>query len=90
MKGAPISPRYACPQSRSVFKDVLGERDDTRMIPIVVVTRMDARDLNPADFACIISKPVTMDTLLNAVGRCIGQSARQNHLAIALRIIHRL
>ena len=61
---------------RDVYRE-LKARVDTNMIPILVVTGNDVSDLNPADFACILKKPVTLDSLIDAVARCISRSARQ-------------
>jgi len=46
---------------------------ETRDIPILVVTG-DTRGLNPADFACIIQKPVDLDALVRAVERCLREA----------------
>ena len=40
-------------------------------IPILVVTGMDPRNLDPADFRCVVRKPITGDGLLAAVERCL-------------------
>jgi DNA-binding response OmpR family regulator len=51
----------------------LRARADTSAIPVLVVTGSDTRDLNPANFACILKKPISVDALVEAVGRCIRQ-----------------
>ena len=43
----------------------------TTHIPIVVVSGSDVSDLNPADFACIFSKPVDVDALIAAIQACL-------------------
>jgi len=48
----------------------VGSHRDTAAIPIVVVTA-DARGLNTNDFACILQKPIDLDTLVRAVERCL-------------------
>jgi DNA-binding response OmpR family regulator len=48
---------------------------DVAQIPIVVVTG-DARGLNPADFACVLRKPVTADALIAAVDDCLKRARR--------------
>jgi CheY-like chemotaxis protein len=52
----------------------LAAHADTRHIPILVVTGSDTRDLNPADFRCILQKPVTPDALVAAVDDCLLRS----------------
>jgi two-component system, OmpR family, phosphate regulon response regulator PhoB len=55
----------------------LRARRETRGIPIVIVSGNDTSDLNPADFACVLHKPVTGDVLLSAVGDALrGRRAR--------------
>jgi FixJ family two-component response regulator len=43
---------------------------ETRTMPIVVVTG-NARGLDHNDFACILQKPIDLDTLVHAVERCL-------------------
>jgi DNA-binding response OmpR family regulator len=43
---------------------------ETSEIPIVVVTG-DARGLNTSDFACVLQKPIDLDTLVRTVERCL-------------------
>ena len=47
---------------------------ETQDIPIIVITGTDARDLDPANFACILSKPVSVDVLLSAVDSCLERA----------------
>ena len=49
----------------------LAAHAETRNIPILVVTGTDTRDLNPADFPCILRKPVRPDALIAAVDDCL-------------------
>ncbi len=44
---------------------------DTRDIPIVVVSGTDTSDLDPADFACVMHKPINADALIRAVQNCV-------------------
>ena len=44
---------------------------ETRDIPIVVVTGDDTSDLNRKELACVLQKPVTEATLVEAVQRCL-------------------
>jgi DNA-binding response OmpR family regulator len=59
---------------RDVHREVTG-RVATRDIPIVVVTGSEAPDLDPRDFACILRKPVNIESLVSAVRRCLEKSA---------------
>ena len=56
---------------RDVQKE-LRSRAETRHIPIVVITGDDTRDLNPAELACIIRKPVSARALTDTVARCLA------------------
>jgi DNA-binding response OmpR family regulator len=42
-----------------------------RHIPVIVVTGTDTSDLDPAEFRCILRKPVGLDSLINAVESCL-------------------
>jgi DNA-binding response OmpR family regulator len=57
---------------RDVSRELKG-RDDTRDVPIIIVTGTDASDLNPRDFACILRKPLDPDTIVSAVRRCLSK-----------------
>jgi CheY-like chemotaxis protein len=48
----------------------VGSHAETSAIPIVVVTG-DARGLNTSDFACVLQKPIDLDTLVRTVERCL-------------------
>ena len=55
---------------RDVYRE-LRDHAETSIIPIVIVTGSDTRDLDPAHFACILKKPISADALIQAVRRCI-------------------
>jgi CheY-like chemotaxis protein len=55
---------------RDVQKE-LKSAPDTKHIPIVVVSGTDTSDLDPADFACVLNKPIDVDTLIVAVQNCL-------------------
>ena len=46
-------------------------RRDTRHIPIVVVSGTDTSDLNPADSAAVLQKPVDANMLIDAIDGAI-------------------
>ena len=46
----------------------------TRHIPIVVVTGGDTSDLNAAELACVLHKPVTAVALVEAVMNCLRRT----------------
>lgn len=52
----------------------LRSRRETRDIPIVIVSGTDTSDLNPADFARVIHKPVDPDTLIDAVDDAVRRA----------------
>jgi DNA-binding response OmpR family regulator len=58
---------------RDVSRELKG-RDDTRDVPIVIVTGTDTSDLNPTDYACILRKPLEPDTIVTAVRRCLAKA----------------
>lgn len=43
-------------------------------IPLIVVTGSEPDGLNPADYACILRKPVSAEALIQAVETCIGRA----------------
>ena len=45
----------------------LRAHDDTRNVPVLVVTGDDTSDLNASELVCILRKPVTADALIDAV-----------------------
>jgi DNA-binding response OmpR family regulator len=60
---------------RDVYQE-LQMRPDTRDIPIVIVSGHDMSDLNESDFACVLHKPLDIDSLLNAVKECVARARR--------------
>jgi DNA-binding response OmpR family regulator len=65
---------------RDVYHE-LQMRPDTKDIPIVVVSGHDTSDLNEADFAGVLSKPLDPDRLLSAVRKCVARSGQSRELA---------
>jgi CheY-like chemotaxis protein len=65
----------------------LASHQRTRDIPIVVVTGTDTGDLDPADFACILRKPVEPDRLVKAVDDCLSRPGATQR---ATRLLKRL
>lgn len=61
---------------RDVHRE-MQSHEDMRSIPVVVVTGSDTSDLNEAEFASVLRKPLHPDRLLTAVQDCIGR-ARQS------------
>ena len=51
----------------------VGAHVETATIPIVVVTG-DARGLNTSDYACVLQKPIDLDTLVRTVERCLREA----------------
>ena len=51
----------------------VGSHVETATIPIVVVTG-DARGLNTSDYACVLQKPIDLDTLVRTVERCLRET----------------
>lgn len=60
-------PRLA---GRDVYRE-LQSRAETRHIPIIVVSGTDISDLDPKDFASLLTKPVPSDTLISVVERSL-------------------
>lgn len=58
---------------RDVHQEIQG-RDETRSIPVVIVTGGPTHDLNPKDFACILRKPCDPDALVTAVRACLRRA----------------
>lgn len=52
----------------------LKARADTRDIPVVVISGHDMSDLDEAQFACVLRKPLGPDYLVNAVEDCIRRA----------------
>jgi CheY-like chemotaxis protein len=49
----------------------LAVHPELRHMPVIVVTGSDASDLDPAEYACILRKPVTADALIKSVEDCL-------------------
>jgi CheY-like chemotaxis protein len=43
----------------------------THDIPVIVVSGTDTSDLDPNDFACVLKKPISIDSLIHAVQNCL-------------------
>ena len=54
----------------------LASRADTAGVPVVVVTGTDARDLDEADFACILRKPIHPEVLVYVIENCLRGGTR--------------
>ena len=51
--------------------------DNLRDIPIIVVTGSDVSAAQAAAFACVLRKPITAESLIAAVARCLDDAARR-------------
>ena len=60
---------------RDVQHELMSHAETSR-VPIVVVTGMDVSDLNSADFACVLRKPIDPEQLVLAVDNCLRQARR--------------
>jgi len=60
---------------RDVYRE-LKARPETRGIPIVVVTGHDVSDLDEADFAGVLHKPLDPNDLISAVRGCLPRAGR--------------
>jgi len=49
----------------------IAAHDAMRDIPVIVVTGSDTANLNPDDFACVLTKPITAEALVRAVRNCL-------------------
>lgn len=43
-----------------------------RNVPVILVTGHVAPDLDPNEFACVLSKPISVEVLVKAVRRCLA------------------
>jgi DNA-binding response OmpR family regulator len=50
-------------------------------IPIIVVSGHDVSDLDEADFACVLRKPLNPEALVDAVRQCTAPSSRSSEPA---------
>ena len=57
-------------RGRDVYEE-LQAHAETSNIPIIIVTGSDTSDIDPKKFACILKKPASIDTLLDAVVDCL-------------------
>ena len=57
----------------------LAAHSETQNIPIIVVSG-DPGDINPADFACVLRKPIDPQDLIEAVQRCLRRHSRKRKL----------
>jgi DNA-binding response OmpR family regulator len=55
---------------REVLSD-LRANATTRNIPIIIVTGMEYSEVDPNDFACVLTKPVSPNALVEAVEKCL-------------------
>ena len=60
---------------RDVYHE-LKARPETRDLPIIVVSGHDVSDLNEAEFACVLRKPLDPESLVAAVRKCTAQAGR--------------
>ena len=54
----------------------LSSRPETSGIPIVVVSGSDISDLNEADFASVLRKPIHAEAVVYAVDKCFRRARR--------------
>jgi len=54
----------------------LSSRPETSSIPIVVVSGSDISDLNEADFASVLRKPIHAEAVVYAVDKCFRRARR--------------
>jgi CheY-like chemotaxis protein len=54
----------------------LRSRPETSRIPIVVVSGTDISDLNAADYAAVLKKPIHPEAVVYAVDRCFRRAQR--------------
>jgi DNA-binding response OmpR family regulator len=56
---------------REVLKE-LRANAATQKIPVIVVTGTDHADIDPEQFACVLTKPVSPNALIAAVEKCVA------------------
>ncbi len=56
-------------------EDVGREIAATREIPVIVVTGGDVSNINPDDFACVLTKPIRAEALVRAVRNCLRDTS---------------
>ena len=55
---------------QEVIKDIRANAA-TRSIPVIVVTGTDTTNLDSAQFACVLKKPISADDLVTTVEQCL-------------------
>ena len=55
---------------RDVHRELVS-RPETRDIPVVVVSGTDISDLKFDDFACVLRKPIDVQSLVDAIDHCV-------------------
>ena len=53
----------------------IAAHDGKREIPVIVVTGDDVSTINPDDFACVLTKPITAEALVRAVKNCLRDAS---------------
>ena len=49
----------------------IAAHQDFRETPVIVVTGGDVSTIDPDDFACVLTKPITAEALIRAVKNCL-------------------
>jgi DNA-binding response OmpR family regulator len=58
---------------RDVQREIAAHRE-IRDVPIIVVTGEDTLIPNPSDYACVLRKPIDLETLAAAIQKCLGHA----------------
>ena len=53
----------------------IAAHDAMREIPVIVVTGGDVSTIDPDDFACVLTKPITGEALVRAVKNCLRDTS---------------
>jgi DNA-binding response OmpR family regulator len=53
----------------------IAAHDGKREIPVIVVTGGDVSTIDPDDFACVLTKPITAEALVRAVKNCLRDTS---------------
>jgi CheY-like chemotaxis protein len=61
---------------RDVHREIVAHAE-TRDVPIVVVSGAEIGDLKREEFACVLRKPISADTLLETVAECLRRQVRR-------------
>jgi two-component system KDP operon response regulator KdpE len=59
---------------RDVYRELSASASTSR-IPIIVVTGEPPGSFDDRDFACVLRKPINIDTLLDSVRKCLRKAA---------------